>query len=335
MHTIDDTTRRSVFACVLAAPLLGGCYYLQAISGHVDLMNRRQPVDEIIGDPQSPEELRTRLELVREARRFAVTDLELPDNESYLSYADLERDYVVWNVFAAPEFSLTPKTWCYPFVGCVAYRGYFKEEKARQEAGKLESRGYDVVVGGVSAYSTLGRFDDPVLNTMMRWNDADLVTTLFHELAHQKLFVKGDTEFNESFATAVAEFGIERWLAARGEDASLEARRSRVELRRRVMALIEDGRSELTALYAMELPDDEKRRRKAAVLEALSRRIEREIERSGTGVRNWLAGALNNARLVSQGVYEGRLEEFRALLIECQGDLACFYARAEALAESG
>lgn len=314
---------------------LQGCYYVQAIGGHVDLMNRRIPVDEIIDDPQSPQELRRRLALVREARQFAVSDLLLPDNESYRSYADLERDYVVWNVFAAPEFSLSAKTWCYPFVGCVAYRGYFEEEKARKQGDKLERQGYDVIVGGVSAYSTLGRFDDPVLNTMMRWNDVDLVTTLFHELAHQKLFVKGETEFNESFATAVAEIGITRWLAARGESALLDARREQVALRRRVMRLVEETKTDLGELYAKDITDDAKRQKKGVLLKQLSRRIETEIEESGTGLHNWMSGTLNNARLVSLGLYEGRLAEFRELLADCDSDLACFYERAEALAREG
>lgn len=330
-------TRRAVVACVAVAvlPLLDGCYYMQAISGHFSVMNRRQPLDEIIEDPQSPQELRERLTLVRDARRFAVTDLHLPDNDSYLSYADLERDYVVWNVFAAPEFSLNPKTWCYPFIGCAAYRGFFKEEKARKQADILKGQGFDVFVGGVSAYSTLGSFDDPLLNTMMRRSDVDLVALIFHELAHQELYVKGDTEFNESFATAVAEFGIERWLLSRGKSAQLEAYYAWVDLRRRVIAIIEAGRPELSELYDKDLPVDEKRRQKAAVLDALSKRIEAEIRESGSGARNWMAGTLNNARLVSQGLYEGRLEEFRKLLSECNEDLTCFYARAKALAEPG
>ena len=184
----------------------GGCYYMQAISGHSDLMSRRQPVDEVIADEAVPEEIRVKLALVQEARDFAVTELLLPDNDSYRSYADLERDYVVWNVFAAPEFSLEPVTWCFPVAGCVAYRGYFDEEDARAKAEQMREDGFDVATGGIPAYSTLGRFDDPVLNTMMRWRDTDLVATIFHELAHQVLYVKDDTAFNESFATAVEEF---------------------------------------------------------------------------------------------------------------------------------
>jgi predicted aminopeptidase len=187
--------------------------HMQAIRGQIEVMHARQPIPEVIADEESPDELRKRLATVQEARDFAVEELLLADNKSYRSYADLGRDYVVWNVFAAPEFSLEPKTWCYPVAGCVAYRGYFAEEAARKKAQTLSDDGFDVAVGGVSAYSTLGRFSDPVLNTMMRWPDTQLIATIFHELAHQKLYVKGDTEFNESFATAVADIGIKRWLA--------------------------------------------------------------------------------------------------------------------------
>jgi len=190
---------------------------MQAARGQLDVMSKREPIDKLIEAPDTPEELAARLRLVSEARQFAIDELLLPDNDSYRSYADLGRDYVVWNVFAAPEFSLDPKTWCFPIAGCVAYRGYFSEDAARRKADQLAEDGLDVAVGGVPAYSTLGRFDDPVLNTMMHWEDADLVATIFHELAHQVLYVKNDSAFNESFATTVEEIGIERWLTSRDQ----------------------------------------------------------------------------------------------------------------------
>lgn len=308
--------------------LLEGCYYMQAIRGHSDLMGRRRPVAEVIEDDSSPQELRARLALVRTARDFAVTDLLLPDNDSYRSYADLERDYVVWNVFAAPEFSLQPKTWCYPVAGCVAYRGYFNEGAARKLESKLIDEGFDVAVGGVSAYSTLGRFADPVLNTMMRWSDVDLVSTMFHELAHQKIYIKGDSAFNESFATAVADIGVDRWLNRTGELDRLQVYHQRKNLRQSMVALVRETRLALDALYGSELAADDMRRQKADLLDDLSARAERVIEEDGGGARNWLAAPLNNARLVSTNLYEGRVAAFRAFYTACDEALDCFYERA-------
>ena len=201
--------------------LLPACYYVQATRGQIEVLSKRQPIDEVLASPETAEELGRRLRLVQEARQFSIDELYLPDNKSYRSYSDLERDFVVWNVFAAPEFSLEAREWCYPIVGCVSYRGYFSEEAANGEAAKLRRKGFDSAVGGVPAYSTLGNFNDPVLNTMMRWDDVKLVSTLFHELAHQVLYIKDDTAFNESFATAVEEIGIERWLAKNGRQGDM------------------------------------------------------------------------------------------------------------------
>jgi len=309
-----------------------GCYYMQAIRGHADLMNRRRPVTEVIADSKSPDELRQRLNLVNVARDFAVSDLKLPDNDSYRSYADLERDFVVWNIFAAPEFALEPRTWCFPVAGCVAYRGYFSEEAARTFAGKLSDDGFDVVVGGVSAYSTLGTFSDPVLNTMMRWSDVELISTMFHELAHQKLYVKGDSAFNESFATAVAEFGMERWLGKQGEEDRLSAIAGRKSLRRLMMGLVEAAREKLVTLYDQDIDPELMRIRKAAIFSELSGKAAKLTEENGGEAKNWLAGPLNNARLVSLNLYEGRSSAFRSILVGCENDLDCFYARAEHLA---
>ncbi len=321
-----------VTALVLAATQLAGCYYMQAIRGHYDIMNKRRPIAEIVSDSDAPDDLKGRLLIVQHARRFAVEQLMLADNDSYRSYADLGREYVVWNVFAAPEFSLEPKTWCFPVAGCVAYRGYFAEEAARKKARSLGEDGYDVAIGGVSAYSTLGRFDDPVLNTMMRWSDVQLVATMFHELAHQQLYVKGDTAFNESFATAVADIGIVRWLEERKEDAEIAGFRSNRELRRLVMALVDETRAALERLYASELDAEDKRARKLALLEDLSAKGTRMIEYSGADAANWLAGPLNNARLVSLGLYEGYQEAFERLYRDCHEQLDCFYAQSASLA---
>jgi predicted aminopeptidase len=269
---------------------LEGCYYVQAARGQFDLMRRRRPVEEVIADATSPEQLRQRLGMVRDARQFAVDELLLPDNGSYRNYADLERDYVVWNVIAAPEFSLDPKLWCYPVAGCVAYRGYFSEASAKKLADDLASQGFDVLVGGVAAYSTLGRFADPVLNTMMRWDDTELVETLFHELAHQKLYIKGDTGFNESFATTVAETGIRRWLSARGGSEILDARDRRRTDYDAVLQLAMAARGKLEALYASDLDVDAMRNAKRQILEGLARDAGKYDGNSDRG-RNWLGEA--------------------------------------------
>jgi predicted aminopeptidase len=239
--------------------------------------------------------------------------LSLPDNDSYRSYADLERDFVVWNVVAAPEFSLEPKQWCYPVAGCVAYRGYFAEESARKMASKLESQGFDVMVGGVPAYSTLGRFADPVLNTMMHWSDDDLVATLFHELAHQVVYVKDDSQFNESFATTVAQTGLERWREYRGEGGLPESWHGRRRVSAEFVALAISARENLETLYASGLDESAMRERKQAILQDLANDAKNIADRQDA-VANPFAGTLNNARLALISVYEGRVTAFESLL---------------------
>ena len=310
-----------------------GCYYLQAAAGQWQVVKKRESIETVIEDQSTPTQLAERLVLVQQARTFSVDELALPDNRSYRSYADIERDYVVWNVFAAPEFSLEPRRWCFPIAGCVSYRGYFSRQAAYDESERLAKKGFDVTVGGVSAYSTLGNFDDPVLSSMMRWDDLQLVAVLFHELAHQVLYVKGDTGFNESFATAVEEFGMQRWLSSRGQHDDIVAYRERRELRQDLMALVAGARDDLRTVYAVADSDEEKRRQKKARLEQLARAASERLEQSGRDPASWRSGELNNARLVSMALYEGRLPAFRALLADCNEDLRCFYAQAGALAK--
>ena len=321
-------------ATVLAALQIGGCYYFQAASGQMEILRKRIPIPEVIEDSASSEQLKRRLAMVQEVRQFAVEELLLPDNDSYQTFVDLERDFVVWNVIAAPEFSLQAKTWCYPIVGCVAYRGYFSEKTAKKHAGKLRANSYDVFVGGVAAYSTLGRFADPVLNTMMRWSDTDLVAVLFHELAHQRIFVKGNTGFNESFATAVAEIGVERWLRRHGKQAEIEEYQSRGELRQTLMLLVDAAKVELQALYASDDDDDLKREKKGDILSRLSGDAESVVQQLPFKATNWLQPPLNNARLVSLVLYRGQFDEFRDLLKRCNNELACFYQAADDLAHA-
>jgi len=310
--------RGLILGCIALS--LSGCYYVQAARGQLDVMNKREPIDELIEAPDTPEELVLRLELVSEARQFAIDELLLPDNDSYRSYADLGRDYVVWNVFAAPEFSLDPKTWCFPVAGCVAYRGYFSEDAAARKAEQLRGDGFDVALSGIPAYSTLGRFDDPVLNTMMRWEDADLVATIFHELAHQVLYIKDDSAFNESFATAVEEIGIERWLSSRDQDADFSDYVGRRERRRETLEIIAVARTDLEKLYATLMAAHEMRRAKETRLAQLASELPVDFEIE-----------LNNAQLASMSLYQSRVPEFRALFEECERELRCFYDRASSL----
>ncbi len=313
--------------------LLNGCYYLQAAQGQLELTRKREPIDEVLARPDTTPELAARLRLVQDARQFAIDELALPDNDTYRTYADLERDYVLWNVFAAPEFSLEPKTWCFPVAGCVGYRGYFSKDAADREAARLAVDGYDVAVGGVAAYSTLGRFKDPVLNTMMNWDDARLVAVLFHELAHQVVYAKGDSAFNESFATAVEEFGLRRWLESRNAGDEMARYEDRRRLSADIMSLITAARSDLESLYESEIEDDDKRRLKNERLGVLSAQIVARLGEEGTGTGHWLGGELNNARLVPMALYEGYLPAFEALLASCDSDLTCFYAAADRMAE--
>lgn len=313
--------------------LLEGCYYMQAIGGQMEVMRKRRPLTELINDEATHAALRERLRMVATARDFAVEQLLLPDNGSYRSYADVNRDYIVWNVFAAPEFSLTPKQWCYPVAGCVAYRGYFAEKKANRKASRLKKSGFDVFVGGVAAYSTLGRFDDPILNTMLRWSDLSLVETLFHELAHQKLYVKGDTAFNESFATAVAEIGIERWVEKRSMQVESKKLGDSRALQEAVRQLVLLTRQDLESVYSSGLEITAMRAQKKAILDRLSQDATLAIDVSGVTASNWLAAPLNNARLVSLGVYQSHVSAFRALAGDCDNHLECFYTKSAELAD--
>jgi predicted aminopeptidase len=313
--------------------LLPACYYVQATRGQIEVLSKREPIDEVLASPDTAKELGRRIRLVQEARQFSIDELGLPDNRSYRSYSDLERDYVVWNVFAAPEFSLDAREWCYPIVGCVSYRGYFSEEAANKEADKLRRKGFDVAVGGVPAYSTLGNFNDPVLNTMMRWDDVKLVSTLFHELAHQVLYIKDDTAFNESFATAVEEIGIEKWLAANGRQEDMARYRAQKEQHRRFVELVSAAKLDLADYYGRDIGPDAKRDLKSSRLEQLSSDVRAELKAAGRNVNHWLTGDLNNARLLPVSLYDGQVPAFLALYADCDSELTCLYEEAGEIAK--
>jgi len=329
---IVNCVRRTIMLILMMS--LAGCYYLQAARGQMEIVRKREPIAEVVAASDTTAELGARLQLIAEARQFSIDVLGLPDNDSYRSYADLERDYVVWNVIAAPEFSLQAKTWCYPIVGCVSYRGYFSEDSARNLADRLRRDGYDVALGGVVAYSTLGRFNDPVLSTMMLWGDTDLIGVMFHELAHQLLYVKDDTGFNESFATAVAEFGMQRWLESRQQPDELATWRERRESREQFAELIAVAREDLDAIYQSPINETAKRNQKQQRLQLFAAAAKTLFAAGPAPAPGWLDTELNNARLVATSLYEERLPEFRALLLDCDNDLPCFYRAARNLAGS-
>jgi len=327
--------RKAALMAVLATTFaLTGCYYTQAVRGQLQILHRSEAIEELVAQPDTPAELARRLRLVESARDFSVAELGLPDNDSYRNYADLGREFVVWNVFAVPEFSVRLREWCFPVAGCVSYRGYFAKERARRKADELRAEGLDVAVGGVPAYSTLGRFDDPVLNTMLRQDDVELVAMMFHELAHQVLYVKDDTTFNESFATVVEEAGIDRWLQLHGHADDYEAYRQRREFREHIVGLVDSARTELESLYRMPVATSEMRRRKAVRLDRLSAELREAFAQSAREAPDWVTQDLNNARLASMALYNDRVPEFRSLLEGCGGKLSCFYEAASELAQN-
>jgi predicted aminopeptidase len=319
-----------VFLCL---PLCA-CYVLQAASGQMQLLSKRQPVAKVIANPQTAPALRTRLEYVSAARDFASSELGLPDNLSYRSYADLGRAYVVWNVFATDEFSVEPHRWCFPIAGCVVYRGYFRESSAQRYARRLRLHGRDAAVGGVAAYSTLGHFADPLLSTMLGWSDAQLAATVFHELAHQLIYVPGDSEFNEAFATIVEEVGLQRWLAATGRSKQLEAWQAQRDRGEQFINLLLATRERLRLLYQTQLVPPLMRARKQEEFGRLKFEYGQLKARWNgySGYDSWFDRALSNAHLVSAATYHGCRPEFQRLLASVNGDLPSFYAAVRRIA---
>lgn len=330
---------RCLLLLAALAPLFCGCgtlrYYSQAVSGHLDLMRRAAPIDAQLGSDAVAAALKAKLQAVLRIRQFASRALGLPDNGSYKSYADLGRQYVAWNVFAAPEFSIEPIRSCYPFAGCVGYRAYFAEADAQAESAALRARGYDAHVGGVPAYSTLGWFDDPVLNTFIHYPEAELARLIFHELAHQLLYVKNDTRFNESFATTVEQAGVERWLVENGNERERAAFDRSQRRKREFVALVLKYRTILEQYYRQDLPAQEMRLGKARRFADMEQEY-RQLKASWdgfAGYERWFAGKPNNATLASVALYTELAPAFRALLEREGGDLPRFYAVAKELAK--
>lgn len=329
---------RLALAAALVA-VLSGCastmYLLQAANGEWRVIHGRKPIVQVIDDPQTPEPLVRELGEVREARDFASRVLELPDNDSYRTYVEIDRPYVVWNVVAAPALSVDPKQWCFPIAGCVAYRGYFNEKRARAFAAGMKRSGYDVVVEGVPAYSTLGKLPDPVMSTMLRYGGDELASMIFHELAHQLLYVENDSRFDEAFAVTVEDEGLKRWLEYRGQIARIaEFDRQRAE-DRQFIALLRRARDRLARLYASEAPRGAKLRSKQRIFAGLAhdiRALERRLAVRSPLYDRWIAEGLNNADLASVGTYFDCVPGFERLLQREDGNLPRFYDAARKLA---
>jgi predicted aminopeptidase len=328
-----------LFAPFLLIAVLSGCasplYYAQAISGQLEILAKRRPIEEVLSDPATPAQTRDQLKLVQRLRDFAIQELALPDNQSYRRYADLDRPFAVWNVFAAPELSLEPKKSCFIVAGCVSYRGYFARDKAEQFAASLKQKGYDVYVGGVPAYSTLGWFNDPLLNTFIHRSEAELAGLLFHELAHQKIYVSGDSAFNESFVTVIELEGVKRWFQQSGNAKEAEAYRLKIQRREEFIALVLEHRARLKEIYASSLIDAEKRMVKARVFEELRNDYAKlkTIWNGYSAFDNWFKQDLNNAHLAAIGLYSQYVAAFQALLAQHGGNLAAFYREVERLAQ--
>jgi len=328
--------RFPVLFVALIVALLPSCqtfrFYGQAIGGQVEIFRKSRANSRVIADPATAPGLRDRLKSVDRIRHFASDHLSLPGDESYGKYADLGRQHVVWVLYAATEFSLKPKTWHYPLIGKMDYRGYFREHDSEALAGQLKSEGYDVFIGDVDAYSTLGWFHDPVLNTFVGYPDIDLAETIFHELTHRKYFRRGDTVFNESFANVVAEEGVKRWLKHEDRLADLRKYEGRLVRRREFYQEVDRSRWKLEALYASSHPAPVMREKKQAILSKLRDQF-RELRRrwGGHGLEAWLHEDINNGHIVSLNLYADHMPPFQKLLAECGGDLDLFYQKAAKL----
>ncbi len=343
-----------VVAVLVVVAAVSGCrtigFYSQAIKGQYQIFAHEQAVPKLLAEPQTPARLKVKLELLESLRAFAAAELKLPVDNHYRKYVDVHRPFVVWNVEAAEEFSLQPKSWWYPLVGSLEYRGYFSERGASNYAACLKHKGDDVYVGGVAAYSTLGWFKDPVLNTFIFEPEADLAEIIFHELGHQRVFARGDMDFNEAFATTVGQEGARRWLRAKGDTAALNSYLAELRRTREFAQLVQETRTELQAMYGdtltedgkvkatkqkRDVPREELRRQKQSVLDAMRQKYAQlKVQWGGNSEYDgWFAREINNAKLNSVAAYYDLVPAFEHLLQANGGDLEKFYQAVERLAK--
>ena len=311
-------------------------YYHQSIFGHLKLISKREPITDIVNDSTRDEKLITQLRLAQELRQFATHELKLPENESYHSYVQLDHPYITWNVFAAPEFSTALHQWCFLVVGCVPYRGYFDESEAHQYAEQLSRQGLDVYVAGAPAYSTLGWFDDPLLSSMIDRGEIVTASYIFHELAHQQFYLKGDGAFNEAFATAVEEIGVLRWLDKQNRNNDARKYNNWIAQKSLFFAFVKSSRDEFDNLYQQEFSDEKRQVEKQILIAEMRRKFENLSSENKHIARysNWMSGPLNNAQLGAISIYRELVPAFQKLFEVCGNDFEKFYARVELIAKS-
>lgn len=325
--------------CMFIILTIAGCeslhYYTQALSGQIGILGKRQSIHRLIADPSTSPDLKKQLATIIGLRGFARDALSLPVKDNYLSFSDLNRPYALWNVYAAPEFSLVPKTWCHPIVGCVAYRGYFTKQDAENYAERLGKEGYDTFVGGVAAYSTLGWFDDPVLNTFIYRSNTKLAGLIFHELAHQLLYVKGDTTFSESFATTIEREGLRRWLGSEGNPQVFDGYMSDYRRHQEFIELVMAYRYRLESVYTEKLSITARRKAKASVFSELQKDYThlKEQWNGYAGYDAWFGQRLNNAKIITVSTYHDLVPALSGLLQTSGNDLELFYRKCRDLAE--
>jgi len=312
---------------------LSGCstlaYYAQSIHGHIEILSQRQPINKYLQERSRDSDTARKLRLVLDLLAFSNNELHLPDNGSYRSYSDIGREFVIWNVFATPRLSLQPEQWCYLIVGCLNYRGYYSKADAIGFTRKLDAQDFDVFMGGVAAYSTLGWFNDPVLNTMLRWNDAYLAKVIFHELAHQKLYIKDDTEFNEAFADTVAMIATGLWLRKTGSLKEYREFLMQQKYDRQFIELILEYKHKLSLLYASAQSDEDKLVQKQIIFHDLQDQFS-HLRTSWLDYNvydSWIEKDLNNAKLAAFATYRELIPAFMVLYEASGNDLETFYQR--------
>lgn len=328
---------KKILFITASAILLGGCaqleYYSQSIAGQWEIISISKPIDKILLDENVPDSVKEKLSVIQEIRGFATEELNLPDNNSYLSFADINREYVVWNIIATPKLSLEPLQWCYPIAGCLDYRGFFNKDDALNQANKLQEEGYDVFIGGVSAYSTLGWFDDPVLNTMLKKDLNYLVKVIFHELAHQKNYIRNDTEFNEAFAETVAITGTRKWLSIYRSKSELEEFNRNQDADDKFVSIVLNARKELEKIYNSNLPDQLKLQIKSQILANMREEYKStwSYHNTETNYDEWFENDINNAKITIVATYRNLIPGFIQLLEYSGNNYDSFYHLVKAM----
>ncbi len=310
-------------------------YYWQTAAGHLSLMNKREPIVDLLATGEMEEKREKQLQTALKIREFAVTELGLPDNKSYQSFVELDQDYIVWNVVAAPTYSLTPSQWCFPIVGCVSYRGYYAESDADAFAADIDAEKFDVMVRGSRAYSTLGWFADPLTSPMVDRGEILLAEVVFHELAHQIFYIKNDTSFNEAFASAVGEYGVRQWLAMNDSDGQM---RYEKYLKRKAtfIKLLGETSEKLKTLYASGADESEMAQQKILIFDQLKinyETLKTTLWEGYTGYDGWFKKPVNNARLASISVYQDKIPDFARWLSACEFNFPRFYQEMISISE--